>query len=400
MKIKHVIMTLGLAAVLGLGVGVGLKAGQVKEAKATVLHSGTVYVDTYANYNYNTSNNWETGSAKFAVCYTDDTTTTWTSFMTSVTGVTHLYSASYSLTFNPTKVIAVRFNSSKESPDWDSFENQTPDLNFYENEIIQIQDDNSSWGFVDGADNWYVKGSMGTTGWTADPAYKLNLRRNDSGKIDFYSTTIEFEEGDEFKVSNVSYDSFYGYDTLREYGGLSAKEKGHVSGKDASNITVVVGGTYEVYADTHEAKQIWVQIDSQSEIEDFSSRFLTAMRANAVCGNTEERHNDNNKAGIDTVWSTWKDEFEGSLTDGAKEKFLTTNANKDVSDAAKLYKQIVTRYGESYKWDDVPTSSNVVVNPINNDSNDSMTIAIVAVSAISLIAIGSFFFVRKRKESK
>ena len=40
MKFKHVIMTLGLAAVLGLGVGAGLKAGQVKEAEAT----GTITV--------------------------------------------------------------------------------------------------------------------------------------------------------------------------------------------------------------------------------------------------------------------------------------------------------------------------------------------------------------------
>ena len=72
-------------------------------------------------------------------------------------------------------------------------------------------------------------------------------------------------------------------------------------------------------------------------------------------------------------------------------------------DTASKYTAALARYNEwaRIKKDANPFNSGDASNVIKvSETNNNTTIAIVAVSAISLIAIGSFFFIRKKKESK
>lgn len=396
-------MTLGLAAVLGLGAGVGLKAGQVRETKAT----GTtrIYLDmSLRNDAMTNDNNWSSSNASFKVQTWG--TTPGDAFTVAVKAANNYWYADVDLT-NVEGYRFIRYDSTGIN-EWNRGK-WTSDItvNYFVPSAWSgggtgndSGNTNGTWSKVN-TTNWKVTGHTGGT-WAgdADTNIALSSVKFDGDGLQVYSTSVALEANTLIKFTDGT--NWYGYDKLSTYNNQSAREKGYVikaTEGDDPNIKVVTGGTYEVYVKPAD-NSVWMQLDSQSEIVDFSTRFLSAMRNNSVCGSTEARQKEYNKAGIDTVWSTWKNEFENDLTSGARSKLLESNANENVSNAAKLYNHIVGRYGEGYAWSGAPASSNVAMNPIINNSNDNAVVVIVAFSALSLLALCGFFFIRKRKESK
>ena len=255
---------------------------------------------------------------------------------------------------------------------------------------------------------WTLVGAQNGT-WTDDPAtqtinYPLTFRFDADGMA-FYNIDIDLDNGAVFKVKN-SEGVFYGY----EYMSSNALGYTYLSGSGDNNITVGNGGgKFEVYFKPlvwldGKPKQgnYWMQVSSTTEIISFSTRFLTAMRNDDVCGNTKARQDDYNKSGIDTIWSTWKNEFDGSLTDGARNKFKEDSSLTNVSDAAKLYLHVVDRYGSSYIWTKASAVSSRV-NPVTSmgtiTSNVTLIIAI-SLTTLSVVAVGGYFFIRRRKEDR
>ena len=388
MKFKHVIMTLGLAAVLGLGVGAGLKAGAVKEAKAepNVVRK---YLDCSGFEDYDTTaansaavHTWGDQGDQYTVA-TKASDNYWYADVdiAGQTGFQWLQceTANQTNRFNWLNNAASIDNNYVKVTGWSAGTYSTIDLA-----------------------NWKVTGHTGGT-WGEEPAdtnVAVTSVKFDNDGLQVYSVSVTLPANLVFKFTDGT--NWYGFGKLSTYNGQSAREKGFVVTTDAEaedpNIKVVTAGTYEVYIKPA-YNTVWMQLNSQSEIVDFSTRFLAAMRADSVCGTTAETQKRDNKTAIDAIWGTWQDEFEDELTSGAKSKFLVSNEDANVSAAASLYLHIVARYGAGYEWEGGPAASNVTMAPISHNADNTMII-IAAASIISIVAVGAFFFIRKKKTAK
>ena len=121
------------------------------------------------------------------------------------------------------------------------------------------------------------------------------------------------------------------------------------------------------------------------------------MRDNDVCGTTDERHNDNNKDGVELLWSDFKTAFE-TLDSTDQSMFVENVVFEKVDDACKLYKHCVARYNLD-TWTGVPAVASVTTTLGNAASNNVGVIVIIVVAtAISAIAIVGFVLTKKRKE--
>ena len=263
------------------------------------------------------------------------------------------------------------------------------------------------------SDNYYYSVTGETTGSWSAPETEVTISgthsdesvinetiteyKFDGSGLQTYSRTLSFQQGDVFTASNGTVTA--DFTKLRSYNGQSANEKGNVVNNGDNKIKVVTPGTYELYVNVVTGSS-WLQLNSQSEIEDFASRFLNAMRDDAVCGSTEAQQREYNQSKIDTVWSTWKNEFEKNITSGAQELFTTNNANADVADAATLYAHIVKRYGGSYAWSHVPTpASKIEIYPETTNNNTQNVLVISAIAIAAATVAGGYFFLRRRKEN-
>ncbi len=387
-------MTFGLAAVLGLGVGAGLKAGQVKEAKAG--DAVRLYLDMSSN------SDWYSSSATFKVH-------TWNSangdkYFPATKAANAYYYADVDLaTYSSGGGYRFsRFDSEGKTEwtkgAWNDYAGGVN--NYYKVDSGSYTTTTGTWSSVE--TSWQVLGAQNGE-WTAlhqDIEIDLTIKFDSDG-LQLYTRTLTLEKNAQFKVKSAG-GVYYGFDKV-DNGAGGARKAGNVvkaADGDDPNIKVVNGGIYEIYVKplAADANKIWLQENSDESAKNFSNDFLTAMRAGGVCGTTDESQKRDNKTAVEAIWSTWKTNFE-ALTTGAKSSFGSLS-DENVVAARKLYVHCRDRYSLT-AWTGAPaTASNVVTNPINNNSDNALTIAIVAASAISLLAVGGFFFIRKRKESK
>ena len=158
-----------------------------------------------------------------------------------------------------------------------------------------------------------------------------------------------------------------------------------MGGKGAGLTNLII--TYATYTDEMKA-------------EDFASDFLAAMRDNDVCGSTQSRWSDNNyerltDGGDDSVWSTWKDNFE-ALSESVQGYFKTSE-NETIAEARNLYLHIITRYSSIAKWGNGPTTSGAYIGMNAILGDNSTTIAtVISVIVISIAGV-SFLIFRKKK---
>lgn len=167
---------------------------------------------------------------------------------------------------------------------------------------------------------------------------------------------------------------------------------------NAQDVTFTVGGTkghrrivsiavtYEDFVDT-----------SATDALGFGTSFLNATAAACADGTKD------NSVELKTIWVTLKTEFN-ALSDGAKKLVkgaVANNAGTDLEKAMARYDHIVKRYSAVHTEIDDFIGRGVAASLTNqlfkaNTTNNVMVISLIACASVA--AIGSFFFIRKRKE--
>lgn len=157
------------------------------------------------------------------------------------------------------------------------------------------------------------------------------------------------------------------------------------SGKGHRRI-VSIAVTYEDFVDT-----------SATDALGFGTSFLNAT-ATACADGTKD-----NSVELKTIWATLKTEFN-ALSDGAKKLVkdaVANNAGTDLEKAMARYDHIVKRYSAIHTEINDFIGRGVTTSLTNqlfkaNTTNDIMVISLIACASVA--AVGSFFFIRKRKE--
>ena len=385
MKKRNIFLTLGLSLALVFGVGVGLSAkSDVGEANAA--GETTFYLDC-------------TGFAEFdneqSICLhaykSAGDVNTWVeatkagdnywSVSVNVTGYTGVewYRCETGNTGN---------HYNKQS--WQGFGGTI--LTYYRVTGWDNPGDNKQWSNLNSS--WTVVGATSGT-WTSqteDISIALSSSKFSGSGFQYYSTTVSLTEDSVFKIKNSAND-YYGFDKLGSYNNQSANEKGLIvnAGEPDKNILVKTSGTYEVYVNAYNG-DLWIQAASDAEILDFSTRFLAAMGPKC----TDE--DADNKTAVQSIWTTWKGEFEG-LTEGARSLF-GTSSNATVTRARTLYSHVVKRYGLA-AWTDAPKVVRFVspIDTIFGESSSEPVIILVVISLVSVSAVAGVYFIRKRKHN-
>ena len=119
--------------------------------------------------------------------------------------------------------------------------------------------------------------------------------------------------------------------------------------------------------------------------------FLGAMAAKC----TDE--DADNHSGVASIWTTWKNEYEG-LSSDIRTVFKTSD-NATIARARGLYHHVMTRYSAYLTaWTDGPSAS-YNIGTLTNETNNVTPIVIILISVIGLVAVGSIFVIRRRKEN-
>lgn len=120
---------------------------------------------------------------------------------------------------------------------------------------------------------------------------------------------------------------------------------------------------------------------------------------------------------LDSAWSTCSSAYSTFLTEAAAlgsteeeyAKSLIANATKQYTDDSgeaciermmKTYEVCVQKHGQTPFMSDFVSLSKIAINPLQvSVKNSSTAIIIIAISAISVIAVGAYFYFRKKKEN-
>lgn len=393
MKLKRVFITLGLAATMGFGAFTGIKASkiEVKEAKAAATR---LYLDMSAYAD------WYSSSASFKVH-------TWNSAKgDQYHAVTKVANAYYYADVDLATYASgggYRFTRYKSdfSEKWNegAWNTYADGVNTYYRPSgwtagTWSTEDQKTWSIVGATNGVWAGGDE-------DINIPLTFRFNSEG-LSFYNTTVNLTAGSVFKVKN-STNNYYGFDCIEDGEG-SAARLGDVTGQGGSNITVAKSGSYEVYMKPFAAK-FWIQENSAASALAFAETFLE--KTDAVCKDSSKGV-DTDLSSLQAIWNAVENdgvdqlvELWNHLTTGAKTEFKNSS-NATIVAARARYVQIMGRYGSPTltAFANGPSYSNVV-NPLSTiTETKNVAIIIVVISTLSLVALGGFFFIKRRKESK
>ena len=474
MKIKHVIMTLGLAAVLGLGVGVGLKAGQVKEARA-----GTVWY--YRGSDTNKTTDWDHGSDSYTIEDGGDTIH-WTfvvgeefkfydkkdAWSGDTYGINNIYGSASSLFYKK--------GGDKDNLAYRGEANGTFDLTLSGGNLYCDYRDDDAVFYYFGSDAtkagsaWanYTTKPMTLNGASAqitlavDEEFKLRSKYETStGNSAIGITNVSGKKwSDDDSTNYAYYKCFSGTDNIkvRNAGTYNVSvtcsertlsiELSYV-GAESANISVLDLHNSRLHVTRHAhvynatlatdfpglepastngriytfsywnvmTKVIFTNDGSNQTAEqtiqagkcfvlyeDWSGEWISLEAAQFIDGYmlfnsySESQNTDPGKSeNCDARWDAAVAAYNALSSNAVRKDVLSIDvvAGRLGEWAAAHGKALDLENGAQVSL----PSNNLELTPVA-DSNNTLTIAIVAVSAISLLAVGGFFFIRKRKEER
>ena len=393
MKKRNVFAVAIASLALALGVGAGLKANKVQEVKAdSAPYVGSVCIEFQALGG--TPNYWDDSNAKVAFYAFNNSTSKpygWSSMITTKAG-THNYEISYSFENDPftsgTQFHLVRFNSShSDTPDWNDIWNRYDNITF--SQVMYMYNDN---GVKVSAQN-QVANYLVSNGSANNVRLSFNKF---STNVECYRNMVSIAKDEQFtiKFNNAEYHELKS--------GVSATYFKEENNKIVCNVT----GTYDLFFDTN-TKKLWVQVDSVTEAAGFAHTFLDTT--DLICKDSSLGSGDTVLADLQAAWNkkatpdgTSLVEKWEALTSGAKSAF-GSNSNSVIASARERYIVIMQRYGSPTltAFTDGPSYSSNVVSTLAPAIENSTNIAliIVIVSTISLVALGGFFFIKRKKEN-
>ena len=388
MKIKNVFITLGVAATMAFGAFVGLKATkwEIKEAKAET-YSGSVIIQKNDNDAL-----WD-GCNLVAKIF-DGSNETWGNVVQNTGHKYQEYSWS-GLSFNPTKVIILRVPTSWSSdwgnPFWDGeggIYARTGDVVLSTTDVVWMAGnatESSNWGTY--TLDAVVKGGSSDSWSVATIETALShVKVNEDNKLEAYGE-VELPANSYFKVVKTG-NTWCG--TYSAHPLIAS----NLSNSGSGNIHNVAAATYEIYFD-YDACTVYITDPVHADADEWAQYFLTHVGC------------DENGVNLPSGWSACATEY-GKLSGGAKDLIYGSDADENgsfIEKAVKRYDVAVANHPSLDKF--IKNSSNVVrasssitsLSTISENGNN-VAIIIVVVSTLSLVALGGFFFIKRRKESK
>lgn len=343
------------------------------------LPYGEIYIDLTEH------RNWEVDDAKFGVYFFDSNNNAFSDLAKAVPLQDGIYIASYELNFNPTHMIGVRLKSTCTTPNWDDRLNQTQNLDFYRYGVIGV----TGWdyGWSDGLATVAITRGSETIEVVLD-----NYKRNAEHKSEHYNDYIDLQENDEFVIE-------YGGTSYCKYEMLEIFD--HNFSSDGTKITVVIAGTYSFYFKAYETDvvkhDLFVSKPEVAFADAWAQSFL-----NGGCATTKSN------------WSTYEDEFD-DLPHSAKTFLLNVEHQPDpeyvyanyFAQAIQRYDYVIYLYGTDTYYDYIgrvaankftPRSSYSLMSTLSSDSATPIALVVILIVA-PVTVIGSYLFLRKRKES-
>lgn len=399
MKIKHIVATFALAGVMAVGGIAALNIhNEVKSASADAGHSialgnsGTIFLELGTD-------TWKSSSSKIALYMFDNSVSknAWGGFVTP-NGTSRFVEYSYNLDFTPNQCIAFRFDPGVQTlGDW-CWENDrgnsaiwstTNDTNFKHVVALGNYYENSKWTVSNGYNlDAVVKGGA-SDNWS-DPTVDVTLSHakvNSEDKIEVYDE-VNLPANTYFKVvkGGVTWCGNYT---------AHASIAGYLSGGGENNIHNTQGGKYEIYFKYNDAES-YITSPVIAAADEWSQDFLDDVGC------------DKDGIALPTGWSTVAASY--AILDGdVKDYIYNANAKEDGSyteQAVARYDWAVARHPSLDKFiknsSDVVRSSAMIVNPtgeVSSISNSAAIAVVIAVTLISVTSIGTYVFLRKRKEN-
>ena len=304
------------------------------------------------------SSSWLENGAKIAVEYSDaGSNSEWSEFA-SKTNEEGVYSASYELSFKPTKMRVASFASNTEAPSSGLIVNASDKVSFFEYGVAGVKSD-AAWSeelaSIKGLDKTVIFESY---------------RRNDDSHIQ-YIDYLELDKDNKFVVTygKIDYYSFV----------INSAINDNFSVVD-DKINVVLAGTYSLSFDSTN-KTIYITT-VKAAVDSWSSTFL-----GDDCGDTKD------------YWKNSKTLFK-SLSYNARQLILEEEHYTHDETVSTLLKRAVQRYdyvielygttlyedfiGRVNEHDLVPGSLNGSSTIVNQGSNTGLLLALIAISSITL----------------
>ena len=422
MKLKNVLLTLGLA--MGVGAGTSLVANinqapiETKADSSSPLSVFYFDVSSYGVSDYDfyaylwtqtlTDGNWNNSNQTVVKA-------------TQVSGMYSLFEVDNSSGANSVIACAVTKGTSFTTSDWSNVQKQTYDKKPEWSNAIPAQ--NSQYGentlkitsqsganydavwetrdpsIVDGA---YLKGTYhGSEDWTS-PATLSNDKVTESitwstSENKAYAT-LELYAGDTFKFCRYQNGMQIAMPTT--FSIETTDSTYYPVDYSGNNVRVANSGIYYItvgYGTDGNASNFWYYFDNSATV--FANEFLDSMTCDSN-GINEPSWND------DYSWSYFSTWYNKTLDSYAKDTFYRANINDEGSSIEKCvsrhntivtnhhYAAFVTSSSGTARADAIaPTISSLFV----NSDNSALIITIAGVSAI--LVAGGFFFLRRRKEN-
>ena len=280
----------------------------------------------------------------------------------------------------------VRYNSENTSTTWNSNKwsnkwNQTKDISISTAPAswITICDyDNGDQKNYYSTDAYEVKGGPSGGDWST-LATLSSHKENGSGHIEYYSTSVTLTTGQAFQVvrGTAYFGSWDAHSSI----------KSRFSGSDG-DITIVTGGTYSIYFDSNTQK-VYITTIAISTADEWAQYFLAHVGCDA--------------SGINepTGWSNCADEY-AKLNDDARDIVHGASANEKgsyVEKAVARYDQALRSHPGLDKFivDHNGTARGRIITPITIEAESNNAATIIITTLIGVLAIGGFFFYRKKR---
>ena len=227
------------------------------------------------------------------------------------------------------------------------------------------------------ASGMYALGTFGSGNWDMDHAVIMNQSGGD------YVVTISLNYGDVFKVcwyndANEVKDNWYGYSRL--YNACGAYH--YFSADNEDSIVCYARGSYTLYAGSN----ISIELNGSLTAEHLAAQ-LMQFGENPSSGHCGD--NDRFPAMKEVYLGLSPEEqstFQGYASSGTAQ----------FKNAYDRYVNWAAALGQD-PWSNSGSGARVTFG--SNDNSTNVTLIIVIVSTISLVALGGFFFIKRKKEN-